>query len=322
MADQITTLVRAGFDRDYVTIHSEVGEAGQTIAAIEKQALDTGFTGRAYAGSLFEVAAIARLAAEAGKRYGVGAIVLTHGESDASSPTFADDMARLQADYQQDLSRITGQTAPIPMLVTQQHARELAVGSRAIGTVAQWQVAVDHAPAVVCVGPKYQYDYIADALHLTNQGYERLGEKLGQAYVQQVVRGQPWRPLEPIAAARRGAGVAVRFHVPVGPLAWDQRLPPAAPGQWARGRGFELHAGDEAIAIADVAIEGETVHITAAGPLPGGRLTVGYAMSAAARPGGTLRWGQLCDSDPFVGSVTGTAQPNYCVAFELAVREP
>jgi len=32
---------------------------------------------------------------------------------------------------------------------------------------------------------------------------------------------------------------------------------------------------------------------------------------------GTFRWGLLRDSDPFVGSVTGKAQPNYCVAFDL-----
>jgi hypothetical protein len=32
---------------------------------------------------------------------------------------------------------------------------------------------------------------------------------------------------------------------------------------------------------------------------------------------GTFRWGLLRDSDPFVGSTTGTPQPNYSVAFEL-----
>jgi hypothetical protein len=33
---------------------------------------------------------------------------------------------------------------------------------------------------------------------------------------------------------------------------------------------------------------------------------------------GTVRWGWLRDSDPFVGAVTGLAQPNYCVAFEMS----
>ncbi|WP_437592955.1 hypothetical protein [Sorangium sp. So ce1000] len=42
-------------------------------------------------------------------------------------------------------------------------------------------------------------------------------------------------------------------------------------------------------------------------------------MLAAPPAGRTWRSGQLRDSDPFVGSMTGTAQPNYAVAFEMAV---
>jgi len=34
---------------------------------------------------------------------------------------------------------------------------------------------------------------------------------------------------------------------------------------------------------------------------------------------GYARWGLLRDSDPFKGAVTGQAQPNYSVAFELPV---
>ena len=34
---------------------------------------------------------------------------------------------------------------------------------------------------------------------------------------------------------------------------------------------------------------------------------------------GTARGGQLRDSDPFVGATTGSAQPNYCVSFEMNV---
>lgn len=51
-------------------------------------------------------------------------------------------------------------------------------------------------------------------------------------------------------------------------------------------------------------------------------MVVGYA---ATPEGGTppaaqpACWGQLRDSDPFVGTVTGVAQPNYCVAFQLTV---
>jgi hypothetical protein len=46
-------------------------------------------------------------------------------------------------------------------------------------------------------------------------------------------------------------------------------------------------------------------------------VTVGYAMTTDGKTMGktTFRWGHLKDSDPFVGSVTNTPQPNWAVAF-------
>ena len=63
------------------------------------------------------------------------------------------------------------------------------------------------------------------------------------------------------------------------------------------------------------------VQITCATDLPATGVVVGYAAMAdgTQRPNGTARWGQLRDSDPFVGSLTGKAQPNYAVAFEMNV---
>ena len=128
MADQVTTLVRAALARDYVTVHTAVGEAGQAFDVIAKGATDTGTTGRAYAASLFEVAAIARLARAAGKSYGVGAIVVTHGESDADSATVRRRSRQLWSSYNRDVAALTGQTASIPLLVSQQHATPTAAG--------------------------------------------------------------------------------------------------------------------------------------------------------------------------------------------------
>ena len=98
-------------------------------------------------------------------------------------------------------------------------------------------------------------------------------------------------------------------------------MPPLRTRMGAGPRVRAARRGPSRLAIDGVAIEGDTVESTCAGPLPDGGLVVGYAMaaSAAASPKGRLRWGQLLDSDPFVGAVTGTAQPNHCVAFELEV---
>jgi hypothetical protein len=84
---------------------------------------------------------------------------------------------------------------------------------------------------------------------------------------------------------------------------------------------------DPALAIARAHLEIESVtlgensvQITCAAEIPAGAI-VGYAVTSdgTTQPGLGHRWGQLRDSDPFVGATTGAAQPNYLVAFELPV---
>jgi hypothetical protein len=327
MADQITTLAQAASGHDYVTVHTEVGEAGQAISILQKGATDTGTTGRAYAASLFEVTAIARLAKAAGKSYGVGAILFTHGESDAGSATYESDMVHLWTSYNQDVPALTGQATQgrtIPMILSQQHSTPMTAGSRSAATQAQWTISTDHPGDIICSGPKYQYAYVSDFTHLVNRDYERLGEKYAQAFTQTVVLGKPWKPMQPTSVERSGRVITVHFFAPVPPLAWDTTLP--APHQsafteWAAGRGFELRDGNTRIAISSVAIVGDAVQITCATDLPAAGLVVGYASTAdGVLPAGmTARWGLLRDSDPFVGSITGAAQPNYSVAFDMNV---
>jgi len=121
-----------------------------------------------------------------------------------------------------------------------------------------------------------------------------------------------------------GSVVTVHFHVPVPPLVWDEKLPPhSAIAEWAAGRGFEILAAGVAKTISSVEIVGDdTVQITCANDLSGLQVTVGYAATADGTlpsPDQTARWGQLRDSDPFVGAVTATPQPNYCVAFQMTL---
>ncbi|HTN82508.1 MAG TPA: dockerin [Sorangium sp.] len=324
MGDQITTLAQAATGSDLISVHTVVGESGQAMSVIKKGASDTGTTGRAYAASLFEAGAIARLASAQGKTYGVGAIVITHGESDAGSSTYKNDLIQLWRDYNNDLKPLTGQTQAIPMFVSQQHAYPSGANQRSAATLAQWQAGVDRPGEIVCSGPKYQYPYASDNLHMTTDGYERLGEKLGQIYHEKVVQGRDWRPLEPTRVERSGRVITVRFHVPVPPLAWDSSLPAPHQGaltEWAQGRGFEVRTGSSRIRITSVEISGDTVRITCGSDLPTTGLYVGYAMTSdgTAFAGRTWRSGQLRDSDPFVGSMTRVAQPNYAVAFEMPV---
>lgn len=323
MGNQLTALVKAAGGADYVNVHGEVGENGQCLSFLIKGATPSGLNGRAFEATLIETQAITRLAQAAGTTYGVGAIIVTHGECDAGNANYAAQLHQLWADYNTDLSAITGQTQPPLMIVSQQNA----VSDRSASTLAQWQIGVQFPNDVVCSGPKYQYAYSSDAIHMLVDGYEQLGEKYAQVYYERVILGSDWQPLQPTTVSRDGRVITVNFHVPVPPLAWEETF--QAPHQtslteWSAGKGFEIRAGGASVAIASVAIAGDAVQITSAADLPATGVTVGYALTADPTPmatpfAGTLRWGQLRDSDPFVGSTTQKAQPNFAVAFELTV---
>jgi hypothetical protein len=330
MATQITTLARQAGAPDYVTAQTVVGESGQGMSVINKAAVEVvngaTSTGRAYRATLFEASAIKRLAAAQGRTYGIGAIVLTHGETDAGNSGYEAAMVQLWSDYNRDLKAITGQTETIPLITSQQHSFGFVAGQRSgasPSTLAEWKIGVNNSGNIICAGPKYQYPYSPDNVHLVTRGYELLGEKYGEVFFERVVLGNNWQPLQPIQVTRAGRVVTVRFHVPVPPLAWDTVLPMPHQGplltEWARGRGFELRRGNTALVINSVQIVGDTVQITAAANVPTG-VTVGYAVTSdgVALPGVSRRWGKLIDSDRVVGVFTGQAQPNYAVAFELA----
>ncbi len=331
MANQITALVQAAGGADYVTIHSAVGENGQRLDLLKKGAIPEGVTGHAYEATLIETRAITRLAQAAGKTYGVGAITVTHGESDAGDTTYATRLHQVLTDYVADIAAITGQTQPPLMIVSQQHS---VGGDPAPSTLEQWRIGQTYPDEVVCSGPKYQYPYTPDSIHLMVEGYERMGEKYAEIYFERVVRGRDWQPLQPTGVERDGRVVTVTFHVPVGPLVWEAAFsePHQGIAAWSAGKGFELRSGAEPIGIASVEIAGDTVRITADADLPATGVTVGYALTAdpPATAGGmppamtapfvgTFRWGLLRDSDPFVGYSTNEPQPNYAVAFELPV---
>jgi len=322
MANEISALVRADSGRDFVSVHSAVGEDGQGMVFIKKNPTQRGLNGHSYEAAMIETRAITRLAKVAGKTFGIGAIIVTHGETDAGNKNYESELYQLWQDYNTDLPEITGQTQKIQMIVSQQHS----YGDRSASTLAQWKIGVDHPTEIVCSGPKYQYPYSSDGVHLTAEGYQELGEKYGQVYFERVIVGKDWQPLQPVSAERNGNTITIHFHVPVPPLAWETAFQPPhqSDDAWKQGKGFEIStAAGAKVTIASAEISGDKVIITCAAD-PGANACVGYATTAeGARVkmltpfAGTSRWGLLRDSDPFVGASTKKNQPNYCVAFEL-----
>ena len=229
------------------------------LGDLVKDAVQMGLNGRAYEATLIETRAITRLARAAGRTYGVGAITVTHGECDSGDPTYGDRLYRLWMDYSVDLPAITGQSEPPLMITSQQNAS----GERSAATLAAWQIGVQHPSDVVCSGPKYQYPYTSDNVHLLVDGYELLGEKYAQVFYERQVLGSDWQPLQPTTVARAGRVVSVSFHVPVPPLVWEEtfQLPhQTSSTAWSAGQGFELRDGaGNPITILSVAIQGSAV---------------------------------------------------------------
>ena len=339
MANEITLLAKMDGAFDYVSVHTVVGESGQGVVALVKpqDAGTTGATGRAYAATLFEASHIAALAKAAGKTYGVSLIVMTHGETDATNATYGDSLVQLLADYNADLPPITGQTQRIPMYLSQQHAypcfkgppigcSNTAAGGRPLANQVEWQLGVMYPGQFVCTGPKYQYPANPDndGIHLSATGYQLLGEKTAQVYHERAILGHDWQPLEPTTVTSSGRVVTVNFNVPVPPLNWDMSLDAPLLTAWTSGNGFELWSGSTNITIQSVAIVGNSVQITAASDLPASGLMVGYAMANQGAQmkvaSKAVRWGRLRDSDPFTGSTTKKANPNYSVSFQLPVH--
>jgi hypothetical protein len=318
MANELTALVVAAAGVDFVSVHSAVGENGQGMKFLKKNAIVVGTNGHSFEAALIEAKAITRLAKAAGKTYGIGAITIVHGESDAGNKDYEKQLYQLWSDYNADLPAITGQSQKILMIVSQQNS----VNDRSPSTQAQWKIGADHPGDLVCAGPKYQYPS-AEGIHLTTEGYRELGEKFAQIYYQRILLGNDWQPLAPTGIERNGAVITVHFHVPAGPLVWDTSLqtPHGTNDEWKAGKGFEVATARKKVAITSAEISGDAVVITCATD-PGKGARVSYAM-VGVKPRmmtpfkGTFRWGLLRDSDPFVGSVTGKAQPNYCVAFDL-----
>lgn len=328
MSHQISALVQDDSGDSYVTVHSVVGESGQPMSVIEKGAEEqvdgAQSLGRAYAATLFEAQAIRRLAEADDKSFGVGAVFLTHGEADTGNQAYEQRLVQLWSDYNADLGEITGHAAMFPMILSQQHSVPDAVGSSSVATQAQWRVGVDHPGQIVCSGPKYQYGYAGDATHLRAPGYRMLGEKYGEVYFERVVLGNNWQPLHPVEVRHSRRVIEVRFHVPVPPLEWDDEMPAPYQGdlsEWKAGNGFEVRNDDDPVEISRVEIvDDDVVRITCAEDLDGDvELAYAWTAQSEAREDGTVRWGLLKDSDPFVGFNTQFEQPNYAVAFEILV---
>ena len=319
MANQLTALAMEAASHDYVTVHTVVGESGQPMTVIKKNPTNLpadGTSGRAYDATLFEASAITRLTGAMGKTYGIGAIVVTHGESDAGNNSYDGELFQLLTDYNDGPGRHHGpggdREDPDAGLAAELGAGRLGVGVDLGDAGVEGQRRSPgrdrlHGPEVPVLVRDRQRARSPPA-----QEYERLGEKTAQVYFERVVLGHDWQPLQPMSAERERQH-RHRALSRAGAAAGLGRRPAGAARpmipQWAQGAASRCSvAGNRQMITGVEIVGGDTVKITCANDLTAGEVVVGYAATAE---GGTpptaqpARWGHLRDSDPFVGTVTG-----------------
>jgi hypothetical protein len=313
-ATYFASLAEGAYRGRMKTAHSLVGKDGWAMYLIAKNGVtepnDSIEPGRSFSAAIDEVTAFKRILNSQGKSYEVAAVILTHGESDYADTAYNLSVRQMQQDYDHDVRAITGQATRIPLILSQASAGMYASLPVSLAVhESQRQAGILWPNDIFVSGPKYQYEFSPDNLHLTAQGYRDLARKNWQVF-NEVRRGRGWVPLQPISAEASGSRVTLTMAVPHGPLVFDSALwdgnHSVVNTEWTNGKGFELYNGATKLTIASVSIAGNIVYIDTAAPLPAATdISVAYAFLGDGD--GKVRRGQLRDSDPW--------QPNWCLHF-------
>jgi hypothetical protein len=272
------------------------------------------------------------LAKAAGKTYVVRAVTAIHGEHDhyggegyfplpgtdgtSTVPDYGHGLEEWQRDYESGIRAITGQSLPVPLLVSQySHWNDQPTTKIAYEQLAAH---LRSRGKVVVIGPTYALPYTSACLHFTSDGERQLGEYFAKAYARIVVDGLSWEPLRPLSITLEGNVVTARFLVPKPPLVLDTTRV-SNPGNF----GFEMvDDSGRTPAITSVELAGpDAVTITLAAPPTGAAKRLRYAYTFHGCGGsGTIARGNLRDSDE-TPSEAGYDLFNWAVHFDEPIAE-
>jgi len=280
--------------------------------------------------AMMQVADAKAIAQASGKTYAVRAVTAIHGEHDhyayssnashfplprtdgaGTLADYGEGLEEWQRDYEASVKTITGQTTPVPLLVSQySHWND-----KPTTKVAYQQLAahVRSKGKVIVVGPTYVIPYSNDCLHFTGPGQRWLGEYFAKAYARVVLEGRTWEPLRPTSITLAGNVVTVKYLVPKPPLVLDTTKV-SNPGNY----GFEYTDDSGAPpAIQSVELAGaDTVRVTLASAPTGPNKRLRYAYTFRGCGGsGTVARGNVRDSDD-TPSQSGNDLSNWSVHFD------
>lgn len=183
-----------------------------------------------------------------------------HGQADANDTEaqYLAKMVELQADLTHDYQALTGSTAQVLLVMTQNtpHNTNARVGV-ALG---QLKADLDNPGKIILVGPIYHLNR-TDGTHLTAQSSRRLSFHHGLA-IARTLAGNEWQPLRMQSAVRTGASIVVNFIGGIGNITLDATAVRQMPNN-----GFDwIQTGGTPRTIASMAITGaKQITITLSG---------------------------------------------------------
>ena len=179
------------------------------------------------------------------------AVTITRGEADYLNTylhfvpgTYESYLREWQNDYQTDVNAITGSSPVLPMFITQMN-----MGTDGGLAVDQLNAHRDNPGKIILVGPKYQFGYFFDHVHLVNKESRYLGELIAKVIKRVVFDKQHWDPLMPTSIQRSGNIITVSYAIPAGQLAIDTHWVAPRPND---GFDFVQTGGTKSISITDV----------------------------------------------------------------------
>ena len=178
--------------------------------------------GTVYYQRLIDVITTANTLARAdNKVFVVPAISWVQGKSTNNDSTYYDLLGDLQADLDEDIKEITGQTVDVKLIVWQ----AVFGNTTPKRFYDRYVYASEKYPNVICSGTFYNFDHVANNnLHLTAKSQDWLGAQLGIAYKRTIIDGEKFIPLKPKKVEVYGNIAYLDFYVPVKPLVFDTTL--------------------------------------------------------------------------------------------------
>jgi hypothetical protein len=314
----------AKWAREQMLVHQPVGQTSHDLLVSVDGVAGYAYSGLKkgtppYNGGIAQVKAGLAAAQAAGKSYVVRAVTNVHGETDhvVGNTEYEQNLFQWQSDYETDIKAITGQTDSVPMIISQISFWTARGDATSFIPGLQLAAHLTSNGKIVLVGPKYHLEHQHDG-HLTNHGYQQMGEDYAKVYRRIILEGKPWEPLRPIGVTRNGSVVRIKFLVPVPPLVLDEKTV-TNPGAY----GFEYTDDSGAPPwITSVTVSApDEVTLTLSARPKGGSQRVRYAFTGipGAPPGPkTGARGNLRDSDSSP-SPNGNPHFSWCIVFDEPV---